>query len=821
MRNLKRVLSLALALVMVLGMMVMSTSAATFTDDAEVEYKEAIEVMAGIGLFEGNDDGTVAPKQVLNRAMAATILTRIKLGDKADNLIATKQIFSDVKVTDWYAEEVEYCYNAGLIAGNGDGTFNPEGELTGIAFAKLLLVALGYDADEQGYVGPDWSTNIAVDALTAGLYIKNVDIAGKLTREQAAQMILQLLDVDEDDTNMVQYVNSFDKDTGKATVIGPLDETNAEKDTFREAYYPLLTRTGKGNETTWGRPYTKQWAYDGEAFWTKWEDAKAVYYGPVSECQIATDVKMKGASYKYDTFINGYQNYVDDGQVVVATNVNSFVGKQGQLIEVYSDDIVVIDTFLAKVDKVADATYDKAGHLATPSALYLTVYDRDGGIKLVENNGKDNYTYKAGQYLLVNAVTWNHGETVDLKAAAGIDGYAKAKVLKITGEAASVAGPQTWIWTNADKHTVNGTTYNDANQYHLDDAGMTANVPFTWFFDSYGNVIGSASITTIPVYATIANIQWYNPAFTNGYALATLVYTDGSTEQVVVDKIDNLPLSYTLFTGNPATGAVSMNYASNNLYIGEELYVVAKNAAGIATLTAVDTYLTGADVIKGNPVVNTTAGVYIDNSTQFLVRTGNVKTGYTWTPVVGFTQISTIENATVYYINKDSNPYVTEIVYMFGDAPGASGAGQLVYIAGPGYKTAAGDDKYITLTEAQVKGVTTDVKVGNTFAMELNELYYMYDGNGDGDYRYADGDGDSVVKVTESAMSVGGKLVAKKVAAANYAQQVDALWVTGDNTYYNVQNVTVYGTWVPTADIVLVYEVIASGYAVVSAIYVL
>ena len=34
----------------------------------------------------------------------------------------------------------------GILAGTGNGNFDPEGELTGLAFAKMMLVALGYDA---------------------------------------------------------------------------------------------------------------------------------------------------------------------------------------------------------------------------------------------------------------------------------------------------------------------------------------------------------------------------------------------------------------------------------------------------------------------------------------------------------------------------------------------------------------------------------------------------------------------------------------------------------------------------------------------------
>ena len=74
MRNLKRALSLALASVMVLGLMIVGSNAKTadFTDakDVDPEYATAIDVVTAIGVFEGMDDGTFAPAQTLRRAEA-------------------------------------------------------------------------------------------------------------------------------------------------------------------------------------------------------------------------------------------------------------------------------------------------------------------------------------------------------------------------------------------------------------------------------------------------------------------------------------------------------------------------------------------------------------------------------------------------------------------------------------------------------------------------------------------------------------------------------------------------------------------------------
>ena len=74
MRNLKRALSLALASVMVLGLMIVGSSAAgkDFADADEIEYKDAVAVMSAIGVIDGVEDGTnFDPHGTLTREQAA------------------------------------------------------------------------------------------------------------------------------------------------------------------------------------------------------------------------------------------------------------------------------------------------------------------------------------------------------------------------------------------------------------------------------------------------------------------------------------------------------------------------------------------------------------------------------------------------------------------------------------------------------------------------------------------------------------------------------------------------------------------------------
>ena len=84
MRNLKKVLALAVASVMLMGMMVMGTSAASYPDVANDNANiEAIEVLKLVGIMSGDDKGNFNPEATITRAEMAVIVWRINNYKKA------------------------------------------------------------------------------------------------------------------------------------------------------------------------------------------------------------------------------------------------------------------------------------------------------------------------------------------------------------------------------------------------------------------------------------------------------------------------------------------------------------------------------------------------------------------------------------------------------------------------------------------------------------------------------------------------------------------------------------------------------------------
>ena len=77
MRNLKRALSLALAAVMVIGMMVVGAGAVSyddFSDKDKIVNDEAVSMLVELNVINGKDDGSFDPEGIVTRAEMAKMI---------------------------------------------------------------------------------------------------------------------------------------------------------------------------------------------------------------------------------------------------------------------------------------------------------------------------------------------------------------------------------------------------------------------------------------------------------------------------------------------------------------------------------------------------------------------------------------------------------------------------------------------------------------------------------------------------------------------------------------------------------------------------
>ena len=265
----KKFLSLVLALVMTMSLVTVSAGAKDFTDNSKITYDEAVAVMSAAKVIDGYAEGDFRPTNTLTRGAAAKIICNLILGPTtASALVADAAPYKDVPTNSTFAGYIAYCQKEGIISGYADGTFKPAATLTGYAFMKMLLGALGYDSAIEGYTGANWSIAVAKQAINAGL---NKSLKGSfngvkaVTREEACLYAFNTLKA-----TMVEYDNRIVVGEGSSAVAisgvrkdltwnkGTLNDGKIKKDgyvQFGEQYFEKLTPTRQKRMNTASKTY--------------------------------------------------------------------------------------------------------------------------------------------------------------------------------------------------------------------------------------------------------------------------------------------------------------------------------------------------------------------------------------------------------------------------------------------------------------------------------------------------------------------------------------------------------------------------------------
>ena len=629
MRNLKRVLSLALALVMVLGMMVITTSAADFTAADEITNVEAVDVISAIGVITG-DNGSFYPNRTLTREEGAALICYILMGkDKADKLAGSGN-FADVAANRWSAGEIDYCANLGIIKGYtnaaGEQVFNPKGELTAVAYGRMLLGALGYDGDIEGYTGGNWASAIAVDMIEAGLEVNGVAMDATLTREQAAQMTLQALQA-----TMVEY-----DEKGSSITIGGVEIVNGASDAepkaalkdsegadidysantagdgtlqLCEKYFSELAK-GTGTDNL-GRPSTK-WTYG---------KFTGIYAKKAAATYVVTNAAATLEDIAEELDVTLADDVDETTKYAVGTVLELF--KTGKVI----DTIVPYSYVAVKVADVEtiddeDELYEeynatKTYTLKTLDGELYEVYDTEYVDTLAES--KTGYTAIGD---------WGKNDVIIL--------YVGAEKATVAGEAEVVTGVKTAQKTSAAKYIkIDGAKYSTADVY-----GADYTTTYNWYLDPNGIVIDATVYqdNSALSYAYVVDMDMTTSgdllAGTEDRAVVKVMYTDGTSE--VVDYALTFTKDRETYSSGYyfKVGANKYDLSVFESTIENGWYAYTKNEAGEITLKSAEKANT-SDVIditaeKGEKTV--ADELYANTSTTVTVlgRTGIVKsyTGY-------------------------------------------------------------------------------------------------------------------------------------------------------------------------------------------------
>ena len=615
----KKLLAMVLALVMTLSLAVVGSNAA-FKDAEKVNetYAEAVDVLAGMKVFQGYTDGSFQPEGSITRAEVAAIVYRLYTGDIADkqaSLYATYNKFSDMAGASWAAGYIGYCANAALVKGYPDGTFKPSGNVTGYEVLAMILRAVGYDKNNE-FSGADWALHVAQTAQQLGVLdnvAKTTDLNAPASRELVAELLFQGIQKAQ-----VTYTPAFGYVTDK--VIGTKANSLGEKN------FKLASAAASDK---WGRPATK-WTYTtGDKATTFVEKPDLTYTKAVTECDVAHDAGLK-VDTAYTLYVNGQKQPTT--YTVNLTDTVTKMGAQGRLVEVYDMGsagyrFVEINTYLAKVTKVTAASTDRNGHV-TDATVDLKVYQvNDTGI---DEAGVEAEGFTVGQYVLVTMTVDTASPVVQTVEAATVTPMGQLK---------------NWSYaygTTAATTTLADTKYNDADKFYVGNVKGTAYTAAAWdsIVDSYANLIGMVASSVN--YVVVEKISWKhdNSTVAGGKALADLVLADGTkVAGATIASVDNaVTTNYNSGVVEVLTAEVADDYTNNNAYYNR-IFTYSVNADGSYDLvkycdaTNVNSHNTGAVTItkgKTATIAGFTNTVVANTDTMFLVMDKDSNGNYTY-----------------------------------------------------------------------------------------------------------------------------------------------------------------------------------------------
>ena len=204
---------------MMLSVMVVGAGAA-FSDQSKIKNTEAVDMCVALNIIGGYPDGSYKPEGNITRAeFAKMICVLLNGGTTPATATNTTPTFNDVRGNAnaaWAEGFIEYCYAKGIVSGVGGGKFAPNGNVTATEAAKMLLVALGYNATVENYTGASWALKVNVQANQDGLYkgLETIDTGAALTRDNAAQMVWNALQA-----YVIDKSSSIDRTDGSVTDI--------------------------------------------------------------------------------------------------------------------------------------------------------------------------------------------------------------------------------------------------------------------------------------------------------------------------------------------------------------------------------------------------------------------------------------------------------------------------------------------------------------------------------------------------------------------------------------------------------------------------
>ena len=675
MRNLKRALSVALASAMLLGMMMVGTSAKgidDFTDKDKIVNQDAVAVTAEIGVFDGYENGSFGPENVVTRAEMAVIICTMLYGAGVNvNQFAETSVFTDVPA--WAQGYVNLCSSLGIVAGVGDGKFDPSATVTTAQAVLMLCRTLGYFQSATDF-GNDWMLAATAKGTELGMYgdLKLTANAG-LTRDNVAELVFNALTK----AVTVEYNDTFNIyfNTGSTWANGVKFDY---KQTLGYKNFDLVYMNDEDDfgrpSTVWGTgslanvslddegniPDSYKGIADDDIIISMADTATHTYTAKVSSKTLYNDVGRTAAQdYDWTVYTNGEANeYSFDGNDLYdnRTSTDCFLKEaagenvtgNGVLTQVYVDSkekevtVSVIDSYVAEVYKVDE---------------------KDGTITLSD---------------LVDGPADASDDEFATTAFAEDDvvvyTYANDEIQSVV-KAESVEGTVTKV-KDKDNFSLDGTSYSYSKNMDASDKLDTDDVDAETvaYLDAYGYVIHLDADAVAQDYAYVVGVGSANDKYGDDADFgATLLLTDATKLKVDLDSDSTDKYDSTQKAREALEGYI-VSYSKDS----DGLYTLTKRSDNRIDLKDDTFNATGLEIKSGTSAMKifATDDYYANSSTIFLLYDGDDYTVYTGIKNVPDVKGDEDTNAVVFdkggvakvvYIENANVDGDDEVIFVVGD----------------------------------------------------------------------------------------------------------------------------------------------------------
>ena len=749
MRNLKRALSLALSTVMLVGMMAVGTSAASYADVTSAHNEEAIEVAQAISVMVGDENGNFNPDKNVTRAEMAVVMANL-LDLKVQDFVGASIPFTDVP--EWAHAYVAACYADGITGGISATQYGSNNSITAVQAALMMMKALGYFQFAKDF-GTDWQVATIKQASNIGLY-DGIDSArnAAMTRNEVAQLALNTLK-----TTMVESDGSSTDITLPGDITISTGGTKYVDVTSTSAYARAF-----GDKAVEGSKYTvelgeklfdgdlklnpsatddfgapsNRWTYKAKEIGSYAADADVTYTAEVKSKDLYSDLGL-GSTTKADVVVDG----AAAGTFTIQKGSSTTFDKSGNgvLVNAYLDDnenvtLVVINTYVGKISKVTPA---KDG-----DAAYVTV---DGLNYETEGYAKDD----------VVIYTKANGDIQSMQLAEVIEGV---EVSRVNGTSSFVADGTTYKY---NKNTASSVK---------DDVKLDSILDL--YVDANGYVVKVDVSKASSDYAYVIDTGYDAGRYQDDSAYyAKLLLSDGTQVEAEVDE-DCLG---------------SSNQATNLAAMKGDIVEYTKDSKDIYTLTSKADQATGkVDINKGESAMifggNTK---YANSKTVFLVQSGTGSKA-TYTAYTGYANVPDMskESGATYTVFCKTGDVAT-VVFVSGVATSSD---DIVFVLASKSGTRVNDSDAGVYYEykAVVNGEITTVKMNKEISGK-NDVLYSSISYSDQQYEILDVDGCTKFSTSDKddSYALSGKISAEPaddiigIASKSYA-------LSSDVTYFAV-----------------------------------